>query len=123
TDCTNATDDVQYAAIDSTGALGSWSAASNILPADRAWGQLEAVGGNLYYLGGQGDTATDERAEVYYATTFSNGNITSAWSTASGGIGDTASQAAQPRTKFGATVWNDRIYVVGGLNGSAAATN
>ena len=51
------------------------------------------------------------------------GNITAAWSTATGGIGDTAAQVAQERTKFGATVWNNRIYVVGGLNVSAAAVN
>ncbi len=46
------------------------------------------------------------------------GDIAS-WSTASGGIGDTSGQAAQDRTRFGAAVWDDRIYVVGGLNDSA----
>lgn len=51
------------------------------------------------------------------AGTSGGGDIT-AWTTASGGIGDTDSQAAQARTRFGAAVWNDRIYVVGGLNGS-----
>lgn len=124
TDCTNATNNVQYAPINSAdGSLGTWSSASNVLPADRTWGQLEVAGGNLYYLGGQDDTAGNEQSSVYYASTFSSGNITAAWSTASGGIGDTASQAAQPRTKFGATVWNNRIYVVGGLDGAAANTN
>lgn len=49
-------------------------------------------------------------------------DITS-WSTASGGIGDTLAQAAQDRTRHGAAVWNDRIYVVGGLNDSAVSTN
>ncbi len=40
----------------------------------------------------------------------------STWSTASNGLpGD--------RTKHGAAVWNDRIYVVGGLNDSASPTN
>jgi len=124
TDCTNATNNVQYAAISATdGSVGSWTSASNVLPADRAWGQLEVAGGNLYYLGGQEDTATTEHSTVYYAGTFSSGNISAAWSTASGGIGDTAGQAAQARTKFGATVWNNRIYVVGGLDGAAAVTN
>ena len=123
TDCTNATNDVQYASLSSTGALGSWASTTNVLPADRAWGQLEVAGGNLYYLGGQEDTATTEHHTVYYASSFSSGNINAAWSTASGGIGDTGAQAAQARTKFGATVWNNRIYVVGGLDGSAASTN
>lgn len=119
--CTDTTSSVQYAALDSAGAVGSWSATTNSLPADRAWGQLEAAGGYLYYLGGQDDTATNEQSTVYYAQP-SSGDITS-WSTASGGIGDTSGQAAQPRTRFGATVWNDRIYVVGGLDGSASATS
>lgn len=124
TDCTNATNNVQYAPISATdGTVGTWSSATNVLPADRAWGQLEVAGGNLYYLGGQDDTSTNEQSTIYYAGTFSSGNITATWSTASGGIGDTASQVAQARTKFGATVWNNRIYVVGGLDGSAANTN
>ncbi|QQS19286.1 hypothetical protein IPL85_03285 [Candidatus Saccharibacteria bacterium] len=124
TDCTNATNNVQYAPISaSDGTVGTWASATNGLPADRTWGQLEVAGGNLYYLGGQDDTATNEQSAVYYAGTFTLGDITAAWGTASGGIGDTASQAAQPLTRFGATVWNDRIYVVAGLDGSAANTN
>jgi hypothetical protein len=123
TDCTNATNDVQYASLSSVGAIGTWASTTNVLPADRAWGQLEVAGGNLYYLGGQDDTVTNEQSTVYYAGTFSSGNISAAWSTASGGIGDTASQAAQERTKFSSAVWNNRIYVVAGLNVSAASTN
>ena len=124
TDCTNATNNVQYAPINANdGTIGAWLSTSNALPADRTWGQLEVAGGNLYYLGGQDDTATNEQSTVYYAGSFSAGDINAAWSTASGGIGDTASQAAQPRTRFGAAVWNNRIYVVAGLDGSAANTN
>lgn len=67
-DCTNATNSVQYAPLDAYGNIGTWSATTANLPADRAWGQLEAAGGSLYYIGGQSDTATDERSEVYYAT-------------------------------------------------------
>ena len=124
TDCTNATNNVQYAPIDtSNGTIGTWASATNGLPFDRTWGQLEVAGGNLYYLGGQDDTATNEQSTVFYANSFSSGDIATAWSTASGGIGDTAAQAAQARTRFGAAVWNNRIYVVGGLDGSAANTN
>ena len=124
TDCTTAVSDVQYAAISAVdGSVGTWASATNVLPAVRTWGQLEVAGGYLYYLGGQDSTASNEQSTVYYVGTFSSGNITAAWSTASGGIGDTASQAAQPRTKFGATVWDNRIYVVSGLDGSAAVTN
>lgn len=124
TDCTTAVSDVQYAALSATdGTIGAWSTATNGLPAVRTWGQLVTAGGYLYYLGGQDSTATNEQSTVYYVGTFSSGNITAAWSTASGGIGDTAGQAAQARTKFGAASWNNRIYVVGGLDGSAAVTN
>jgi hypothetical protein len=119
----NATNDVQYAPISATdGSVGAWLGATNDLPLDRAWGQLEVAGGYLYYLGGQDDTATNVQSTVYSVGTFSSGNITATWSSANAGIGDTASQAAQPRTKFGATVWDNRIYVVGGLNGSSAVT-
>lgn len=122
TDCSDATNDVQYAAINSSdGSIGAWSSVSNVLPADRAWGQLEVAGGYLYYLGGQNDAGTAQ-SSVYYAGTFSGGNINSAWSTATKGVGDTGA-GAQARTKFGSTVWNNRIYVVAGYNAAPAVTN
>ncbi len=114
TDCTAAINDVSYAAIDVYGALGSWSSTTAALPAVRAWGKLEAAGGSLYYIGGQSSTSTDERSEVYYATP-SSGNISS-WGTASNAL-------PAARTKFGAAVWNNRIYVVGGLDSSANSTS
>lgn len=124
TDCTTAITDVQYAPISANdGSIGTWTSATNGLPAVRTWGKLVTVGGYLYYMGGQDSTATNEQSTVYYVGTFSSGDITAAWSTASGGIGDTNSQAAQARTKFGVAVWDSRIYVVGGLDGSAAVTS
>jgi N-acetylneuraminic acid mutarotase len=111
TDCTTATDSVQYAQIDINGALGSWSAGGN-LPAARTWGQLENAGGTLYYIGGQESTATNESATVYYTSSVITGNPT--WATATNGL-------PAARTKHGASVWDSRIYVTGGLNGSATA--
>lgn len=61
------TNNVQYAPINPNGTIGSWSDTSASLPAGRAYGQLEAVGGSLYYVGGE-DTGGDEKSEVYYAT-------------------------------------------------------
>lgn len=113
-DCTNATNSVQYAQLDEYGNIGSWSAAAN-LPEDRAWGQLEVAGGTLYYIGGQSDSSTDERAEVYYGTPGGGGDVTT-WSTASNGL-------PAARTKHAATVWNDRIYVSGGNNTGGTAQN
>lgn len=114
TDCTTASSNVSYAQIDSSGAVGSWSSTTGSLPEVRAWGKLLAAGGTLYYIGGQSSTATDEKSEVYYATP-SSGDISS-WSTASNGL-------PAARTKFGAAVWNNRLYVVGGLDSSAASTS
>jgi hypothetical protein len=111
--CTTAVDTVSYSAIDVYGNLGSWSNTSANLTAVRTWGKLEAAGGTLYYIGGQSSTETDERGEVYYGTP-SSGNVSS-WSTATNAL-------PAGRTKFGATVWNNRIYVVGGLDTSAAIT-
>ena len=116
TDCTNATNSVQYAPISpADGTIGSWSAGGN-LPADRAWGSLEVAGGTLYYIGGQDDTATNEQSTVYYTTSISGGNPTWSGTAASNGL-------PSARTKFSSTVWNNRLYVVGGLDGSAAVTS
>jgi hypothetical protein len=130
TDCTTASGDVQYAALNATnGSIGSWSSATRGIgdpgtgtPQVRAWGKMVAVGGYLYYLGGQDSTATNEQSAIYYVQPSGTGNITNSWGTATKGIGDTGG-GAQARTKFGAAVWNNRIYVVGGLNASAAVTN
>lgn len=112
TDCTDATNNVQYAPLNADGSIGTWANTTATLPADRTWGQLETSGGSLYYIGGQSDTATDERAEVYYATP-SSGNI-STWGTATNAL-------PVGRTHHSAAVWNNRIYVTGGLDTSAAA--
>ncbi|HEU4716133.1 MAG TPA: hypothetical protein VFS14_04895, partial [Candidatus Saccharimonadales bacterium] len=90
-------------------------------PADSVFGQLETAGGTLYFMGGQNDSKVAQSA-IYYATPDSNGDISS-WSTASGGIGDTGSTSAVARTQFGATVWTDRIYVVGGYDSSQSSTS
>lgn len=113
-DCTTATDSVQYAPIDVYGAVGSWSAGGN-LPAVRAWGQLESAGGTLYYVGGQSSTSTDERPEVYWATPVA-GAVT--WATVSG-----TNDLPDGRTKHGATVWNNRIYVTGGIAETGGAVS
>jgi len=110
TDCTDATNSVQYAPIDAYGDIGTWGS-TTALTADRVWGQLEVAGGTLYYIGGQNDGGTAQ-STVYYAVPQSNGTITS-WSTASNGL-------LAVRTQFSAAVWNDRIYVTGGTNGTTA---
>lgn len=121
TDCSTATTDVQKAAIDANGVVGAWSTSGiAALPAARAYGQLEVAGNDLYFLGGE--TGGTAQSTVYYATMGGSGAI-SAWTAASGGVGDTASQAAVTLTKFSSTVWNNRIYVTGGYNGTVRTTD
>lgn len=114
-DCADAVNTVSYAAIDpASGALGAFSDTTATLPADRVWGQLVNAGGSLYYVGGQPDIAASTATTVYYATPSGTGDV-STWSTASNGL-------PAARTKFGATVWNNRIYVAGGLSDGSNAT-
>ena len=118
-DCTTPTATVQFAPLDVNGAVGAWSA-GNALPAATAWGKLVNAGGALYWLGGQtGATTSTAVSTIYYSSSITAGNPT--WATASGGIGDTSGQVAQATTQFGAAVWNNRIYVTGGVN--AAGTS
>lgn len=119
-DCNNATNIVEYAALNPDGTIGSWSA-TGALPGDRVYGQLEQAGGTLYYIGGQDDTETAQ-STIFYATPAAGGAIT-AWSTASGGIGDTAAATPVARTQLSSTVWNDRIYITGGYDAASAVTN
>lgn len=115
TDCTTAINTVSYAPIDVNGTLGTWNNTTAALPAVRTWGKLVTAGGSLYYIGGQDSTATNEQSTVYYATPAVGGNVTT-WTAASNAL-------PAARTKHGAAVWNNRIYVVGGMDGSAANTN
>lgn len=94
--------------------MGGWTAGGN-LPDVRAWGQLESAGGTLYYIGGQTSTSTDERPEVYWATPVS-GAVT--WATVGG-----ANDLPDGRTKHGATSWNNRIYVTGGIAQTGGAVS
>ncbi len=113
-DCSGATADVQYASLDAQGDIGNWSSTAAGLPAARGWGHLEEAGGTLYWIGGQ-DAAGDEKSEVYFATPSGTGDIAS-WGTASNGL-------PADRTQFGAASWNDRLYVVAGLDDSGTETN
>lgn len=103
-DCMNVSSNISYAPIDTQGAIGTWASTTGSLPAGRAWGKLLAAGNSLYYAGGQ-DSDGIPQSSVYYGTP-SSGDVSS-WSTASNGL-------PGARTRFGATVWNNRLYVVGG---------
>ncbi len=110
--CSTPVNTVQYTQINSDGSLNSWSSGGTFTTAT-GWGKLVAAGGTLYYIGGQTGNTNNGVTTVYSATPASNGSISS-WSSS-----NTALPAG--RTQFGAAVWNDRIYVVGGYNGSGTA--
>lgn len=112
-DCTTAINTVSYAPIDVNGVVGTWTNTTANLPAVRAFGKLRSAGGSLYYMGGQSSTATDFRTEVYYAAP-SSGNVTT-WNTASNGL-------PAGRSDFGATTWNNRLYVIGGKGTGTGCT-
>ncbi|QQS17901.1 hypothetical protein IPL68_04550 [Candidatus Saccharibacteria bacterium] len=117
TGCTTMSNLTYYAPIDSNGGVGTWVQAASTLPTALAWGKLLAAGGALYYIGGQtGAAATTAVSTVYYTSGIASGVPTWNASAASGGVGDTAGQVAQPRTQFGAAAWNNRLYVVGGYS-------
>lgn len=115
TDCSSGTPattaSVAYAQLDSYGAPGVWSAGGS-LPTALAWGQLEVAGGTLYYVGGQTGLDSTAVSTVYYTTSISSGNPTWSGTAATNGL-------PAARTQFSSTVWNNRIYVVGGYSGSA----
>ncbi len=113
TDCLSSTNSVQYAPLDSYGNVGTWSSTTN-LPQQRSWGKLVAAGGTLYYVAGQ-DINEIGQTSVYYATPQSNGTIAS-WSTASNGL-------PSARADMGVAVWNNRIYVTGGIGSGAGCSS
>lgn len=119
--CTTVTNTNYYAPINADGTIGTWTAAVSTLPAAKAWGKLVAAGGTLYYVGGQtGSATTTATGTIYYTTSISSGVPT--WGTATRGIGNTGSGDVA-RTQFGAAVWNDRIFVVGGYSSGGTVQN
>ncbi len=111
TDCTSVTSSVEYAPISANdGSVGTWAAGGS-MPGGRAWGSLEAVAGTLYWIAGQtsGGSTTSSN---YYTTSISSGNPT--W-------GTTTATLSNGRKQFSTAVWNNRIYLVGGLNVSNVA--
>lgn len=109
---------VSFAPINADGTIGQWNITGGLVQA-AAWGKLLAAGGTLYYVGGQNTNAVSSATStVYYAVPNGSGGVS--FSTATKGITN-SSGTAQPRTQIGATVWNNRIYVVGGFNTAGTA--
>jgi hypothetical protein len=110
-DCTTPGTDtltsVQYAPLNSDGAVGAWAATTQSLPAARRSHGSVAYNGYVYVIGGVDNTNT-KSATVYYAPLGSNGNITTAWST--------TNSLNLPNFEFSTAQYNGYIYVAGGNN-------
>ena len=110
TDCDSATDNVQFAPLDVYGNIsGAWANTTDAtLPTALAHGKLLEAGGTLYWVGGQtsGGTASNE---VFYGVPDGSGNVAS-WALATNVL-------PAARSQISAAEWNDRLYVVGGVNG------
>ncbi len=111
TDCSTPVTTVSSAPLDVYGGVGTWTDQA-ALPAATGWGKLLAAGGSLYYVGGQNAAGTAQSA-VYYATP--SGGTIGSWGTASNGL-------PNARSNFGATVWNNRLYAVGGAGTSTGCS-
>lgn len=113
--CSAVTDNVQYAPLNPDGSIGTWAnTTDSTLPSALSHAKMVVVGGTLYFVGGTNTTPTSS-ASVYYGTPDSSGNVSS-WNTASNGL-------PGARARHGVTVWNNRIYVAGGLDGAGAVSN
>jgi N-acetylneuraminic acid mutarotase len=117
--CTTPSANTYFAAIDSTGAIGAWTA-GGALPVALAWGKLMNAGGSLYYVGGQtGSAVTTAVGTVYYTSGIVSGNPTWTGTSATNGVGNTGA-GDQARTQYGGAVWDNRLYVTGGYNAAGA---
>jgi hypothetical protein len=97
--------DVQKAYLNSDGALGSWSATTAFTTGRRQFGAV-AARGYMYVIGGM-DVGGNILADVQYALVNDDGTLGSWATTATLGNG---------RYSHDATVYNNRIYVVGGVD-------
>jgi hypothetical protein len=100
------TDAAYYAPINADGTLGNWSATTDIVDT-RSGGSVVIHNDYMYLLGG--NTGTLYTDSVTYAPLNSDGSI-GTWATTTS-LPDTINGG-------GAAVHNDRIYFVGGSNGS-----
>jgi len=115
--CTATDNTSAYAQIKADGTLGSWTAGPT-LTTGTAFGQLVALNGYLYYMGGQtGSALTTAVSNTYYSQLNASTGAPAAWTAATGAVGDSGSGAVA-RTQFSAVVYANRIFVAGGSNDS-----
>lgn len=97
---------VYYAAINGDGTLGSWTAATSITNARNSHASF-AYNGYLYVMGGFNGSST--YSDVQYASINGNGSL-SAWAS--------TSSLVAARWASAVSVYGNKVYLVGGSNGS-----
>ena len=99
---------VYYAKLNADGTVGSWTTASNPLPATRKDATAVTANGYIYVIGGD-DTNNTMQSTVYYAKLNGDGSV-GTWSTATHALPATVGYAAS-------IVANGYVYVMGGSTG------
>lgn len=108
--CVTGSDAVEYAAINPDGSLGAWTTAPNLTAGNsRVGGCLAALGGYLYYMGGQ-NASGNAIAGIRYTQIGSNG-APGSWSASSQDL-------PNARAWGGCATFAGRVYVTGGVNGA-----
>jgi len=108
---------MEYAQINtSNNSVGAWTT-TTALPTALSQFRLLTYNGYLYAIGGSvtNTGCTSASTAVYYNATQPNGAVTSSWSTATGAL-------PAGICNFGAAVYDNTIYVVGGQTGTTAST-
>jgi N-acetylneuraminic acid mutarotase len=100
--------DVQYAAIKNDGTLGSWVTTTPLTQQTFSHGMI-AYNGYLYVIGGTDGFAAQYNS-VFYAPIYANGGV-GAWTA-------TSNFSATTRNEHSALIYNGRIYVIGGYDGT-----
>lgn len=116
-------DQVMRAATDADGRLSGWQVIGELpLPEPRAGATAAAVGEFVYVLGGEG--LAGPSSTIYRLSTNQGAPAVDAqglligWATA-----PTAQQLPAPRTQAATFTANGAVYVIGGLDGTGAATD
>ena len=101
---------VYTAPINSDGTLGTWTTSTS-LPGTISYGQVIVTNNRVYLLGGINNTAT--LSTVYTAPINSDGTL---------GTWTTGTSLPGPLQNSQAIVTNNRVYLLGGVNGTAVST-
>lgn len=115
----------QYAQINYDGTLGTWAIGPNLrvsgIDQPRVFGQLVALNGYLYYLGGQTGLNTTQSSITFYSQIGANG-LPGAWGTTTKALADTGTGGLALSWQAAITYAN-RIYILGGLTSGGSYVN